>query len=105
MLKEAIYRPIIVRAPPLISTALPLSLDDTILPVRLSEATPYKFPGIFIAAADRNAERARTPPSVRLQLHYNRVASIRLCLGASTLRDGFAKTIRRKVWTTLLQET
>ena len=82
---------------------LPLTLDE-VTPEWLTEAMGTRFPGVRVASATRDRERAGTSTSARFNLTYDRDGGHADLPPAIYVKGGFDAVMRRRVWAALIQE-
>ena len=82
---------------------LPLTLDE-VTPEWLTEALGTRFPGVKVAGASRDAERAGTSTSARFTLDYAARGDNPDLPDTIYVKGGFDAVMRRRVWAALIQE-
>lgn len=87
----------------LTTAPLPLSLDE-VTPAWLTSALSGHFPGVQVATAEREAERAGTSTSARFVLTYADRSGHEDAPTSVYVKGGFDPVMRRRVWQALIQE-
>lgn len=82
---------------------LPMTLDE-VTPEWLGDALSVRFPGVRVAGAVRDAERAGTSTSARFTLVWDRDGGHADLPDAVYVKGGFDPVMRRRVWAALIQE-
>ncbi|MBY8824316.1 aminoglycoside phosphotransferase family protein [Sphingomonas colocasiae] len=82
---------------------LPMALDE-VTPEWLSDALATRFPGVRVAAAERDAERAGTSTSARFALLWDDDGGHADLPDTVYVKGGFDPVMRRRVWAALIQE-
>lgn len=82
---------------------LPMTLEE-VTPDWLSQALSTRFPGVRVASATRDAERAGTSTSARFALTYASNGGHADLPATVYVKGGFDPVMRRRVWAALIQE-
>lgn len=82
---------------------LPMALEE-VTPDWLEEALGIRFPGVRIAGAQRDAERAGTSTSARFTINWADDGGHQDLPASVYVKGGFDPVMRRRVWAALIQE-